>query len=471
MLRTSAWQKTLMRKCHCKHPPNHPALSLPTINLPPHYPHHRFFHVTHSTQYGRPFRISRGITTPKASLKGLLTALAILVTSASGYIFVQTQLFHENVFFPLYVTPKARHPVGKFVPSSSSTLVDSSQLLLKETLCDDLTDNNSVRKHLLAQLYKRLAVDETVSSVVGMPVTRLRDFDELDVRVVAKRYWVVGIQFLSPVSPLAASTDDSSATPPSSQSVAPIYKFVFRKQARVLHTDSVASFFRSAFGRDPIGTTGDDDDGKKGGDASHELNTIIQLEGDVPQNVGEVGPRPGSKRRPGEGEDNGPEGENEGNTENGKNGNKKKNLEDLIPHKNQIQMVASGSVTIRGPGGIHRHGHHNHTTSNHDNHKHQKHSFLYDQVIIKGTRTNLHEEDDKEDEGLGEKSNDDNERITTASIRITDGEKDDEAVTEAKLEFVATKSLLPNEVGIRFLYTALVYTDPRTGESVRQRLW
>lgn len=41
----------------------------------------------------------------------------------------------------------------------------------------------------------------------------------------------------------------------------------------------------------------------------------------------------------------------------------------------------------------------------------------------------------------------------------------------ARLEFMATKKLNPEEVGVRFRNTTLIYEDRTTGRTVRQRLW
>lgn len=342
-------------------------------------------------------RISR-YTHPRRRGAGLAAALALLAGLAAGHVLVQTQLRRQPVFLPLYATPKARHVVSS--SSSSSSSADLGPLRVRAGAADDVVaDERAVAEKLLAQLYARLAVDETVSAVVGVPVARPAAFADLDLRVVAKRYWLVGLQFLPPDE--HENGNDGK------------YALVYRKQARVLRTDSLGAFARSVFGGTP--PAAGDGESAGAGDA-RELNAIIQLEGDAPQDVGEAGPAPGRGRRRA-GDEHGDE-KDDG----------KRRLEDLVAREDQVQLVACGAVTVRGPGGL-----------------------------------------------LGHAPAKDSSSATPPppSLRAELGLEplSEAAVTEARVEFVATKTVVPDEVGVRFVYTVLVYRDPRTGQLVRQRLW
>lgn len=115
-----------------------------------------------------------------------------------------------------------------------------------------------------------------------------------------------------------------------------------------------------------------------------------------------------------------------------KNRNFKKN-------KNDIQVVMKGIVKVRGPGHCH-------------------HSFAKARV-----GNTVH---------ISNSGRDDCSNSLDCTLPNLESTQDDEnPETVAHLEFVATKQLNPEEVGVQFQNTVLIYTDSRSGKTVRQRLW
>lgn len=469
----------------------------------------------------------------RSKFKGLLTALAILIVGGTGYVVIQTQFRNRNVFFPLYITPKVRRPVCQFSniilgtennPDGSPNR--NSKLIIQEIECDDFVTGGSVHDKILHQLYSRIAVDETVSSIVGMPINKIETFEELEIKIVAKKYWVVGIQFLaaaasSPSAPNGINKDyrgdplppyfaarsipgthgsDTEKQESHSSQTSPHnswYHFYCRKQVRAVRTESVTAFWKSVFGGDPPSSFGDNKTGGTG-DGPKELNTIIQLEGEPPQNVGETGPsgdkRRGRRRRPGDkgihgngdNEDDHDEDEEDIHGRHKRNKKSKNSLEDLIKDEDQVQLVVSGVVNIHGPGGLRKSGETYHSHHYYDDENNTSLNTNNSNSKLNPIENNRAESDDKE-EGLMKllnniinrenKEDNENESNSTSAtysdtkMKNSTTSNDGGPVQDARLEFVATKSLVPEEIGIRFRHTVLVYTDPKTGQTVRQRLW
>lgn len=400
----------------------------------------------------------------KSTLQGILTAFFLIFGGSFGYIFIKSQLMNENVFIPLYITPKTRRSISPFgiVPEIEDDPTNCDSIFqLYQIPPDDFFTESEMKFQVASQLYSRLAVDETVSAIVGVPVSKPcdDDFEGIEARMMAsKHYWVVGIQIMGKVNAkewLRGKTQkyihmsDNSREPQSNSANNNDSKFscqlYYRKQARVLLTDhGVKALLASLFWGNPPSDSDFGDVNSGGGligtttinGHAGPSEPLVEIAGDGNGDPGDVIVVNGDGDESGNGNSDGSGLNGHGNGKN--NGNQKKNR-NLKKNKNDIQVVMKGIVKVRGPG----HGNHSFAKAKVENTVHISNS------------------------GRDDCSN--SIDCTSSNLETKQDDKNPQAV--AHLEFVATKQLNPEEVGVQFQNTVLIYTDPRSGKIVRQRLW